>query len=118
MTKPESPAHASTHDLRAIAEELRKQPPYAREGHTARTLLIAPDLRVVLIAMSAGSTISEHHANATATVHVLTGHVRLQLPEERAEVEAGKLLVLPAGVPHDVVAETDSAFLLTLGWSS
>ncbi|MBZ0231024.1 MAG: cupin domain-containing protein [Deltaproteobacteria bacterium] len=86
------------------------------EGQAARTLIRSADLRIVVVALAAGATISEHHAAVTASVHTLTGRVRLQLPERSVEVAAGQLLVLGAGLAHDVHAETDSAFLLTLGW--
>lgn len=116
MTKPESPEHGLTFNLGAIAEELRGEPSYVREGQTARTLIRTTDLRVVLVALRAGKRISEHHASVTASVHTLTGQVRLQLPDRTADVPAGHLLVLGSGLPHDVYAETDSTFVLTLGW--
>ena len=116
MPTPASPEHGATHDLNAVAEELRNEPAYAREGHTARTLVRTSDLRLVLIAIQAGKRISEHHANVTAAVHVLTGRVRLQLADRNVDLPAGQLLVLGSGLQHDVYAETDSLFLLTLGW--
>jgi len=116
MTKPQPPDHGLTFNLGSIAEELRAEAAYAREGQSARTLIRTPDLRVVLVALRAGKRISEHHASVTASVHALTGHVRLQLPDRTADVPAGHLLVLGSGLPHDVYAETDSTFMLTLGW--
>lgn len=103
-------------DLTATISELRTSTAYLHDGHTARTLLREGDLRVVLVAMSAGARIAEHRAKATASVHALSGHVRLRLPEGLADVTAGQLLVLERGVPHDVEAVAESAFLLTLGW--
>jgi quercetin dioxygenase-like cupin family protein len=103
-------------DLETVARELRAEEPYQREGHTARTLIRTPDLRVVVIALRAGKTMSEHHANVTASVQTLSGHIRLQLPDRGVDVPEGQLLVLGAGLSHDVYAEADSTFLLTLGW--
>lgn len=116
MHSPISADHGLTFDLEALARELRTEEPYLREGQAARTLLRAPDLRIVVIALAAGKTISEHHANVTASVQTLAGHIRLQLPDRGVDVRAGQLLVLGAGLAHDVYAETDSTFLLTLGW--
>lgn len=116
MTTPKTPEHGLTFDLVTIAQELRAEEAYAREGRTARTLVRTPDLRVVMVALQAGKTIKEHHANVTASVQTLAGHIRLQLPERMVEVPAGQLLVLGAGLSHDVSADTDSTFLLTLGW--
>jgi quercetin dioxygenase-like cupin family protein len=105
-----------TFDLERIARELRSEGPYAREGHVARALLHAPDLRIVVIVLEAGRTISPHHANVTASIQTISGDIRLQLPDRAVDLTAGHVLVLGAGLPHDVHAVSDSTFLLTLGW--
>ncbi|MBW3565729.1 MAG: cupin domain-containing protein [Acidobacteria bacterium] len=99
-----------------MAQALRAEEPYVREGQTARTLIQSPDLRLVIVALEAGKTISEHHTHVTASVQTLSGHIRVQLPERVVDVPAGQLLVLGAGLSHDVYAETDRTFVLTLGW--
>ncbi len=106
----------TTFDLEAVARELRAADAYARDGHSARTLVRRSDLRIVLVALAAERTISEHHADVTATVQTLSGRIRLQLPAGALELPAGRLLVMEPGLPHDVHAESDSTFLLTLGW--
>lgn len=116
MTKPVATAGGATFDLAAIDREMRREDAYLREGHTARTLVREPDLRIVLVAMRAGSQMSEHRANETASVHTLSGHIRLRLPDKEVELPAGRLLVLGKGLSHDVQAIDESAFLLTLGW--
>jgi quercetin dioxygenase-like cupin family protein len=103
-------------DLAGIEHELRKEDAYLREGHTARTLVRKADLRIVLVVMKTGARIAEHRAKETATVHALSGHLRLRLPDKTAELPAGRLLAMDAGLEHDVEAVADSAFLLTLGW--
>lgn len=116
MPKPEPVADGATFDLAALDREMRGEAMYERSGHVARTLVRAPDLRLVLMVMKSGSRISEHKADETASVHVLSGRVHLKLPSRTVELGAGQLLVLEAGLRHDVEATDDSAFLLTLGW--
>lgn len=116
MNAPAQPAHGSTFALPAVARELRSEEQYLRDGQAARTLILTPDLRIVVVALASGKTISEHHASVTASVQTLSGLIRLQLPDRTVEVSEGQLLVLGAGLPHDVYAERDSTFLLTLGW--
>lgn len=101
--------------LEAIARTLRADPAYTREGHTARSLVHAPDLRVVLVAIRAGATMATHQAAHTVTVHLVSGALRLQVPGATLELAEGQLLQLEAGLPHDVLARADSAFVLTLG---
>jgi quercetin dioxygenase-like cupin family protein len=116
MSAPESPTHGLRFDLAALAQELRAEPSYAREGHTARTLVRTSDLRVVLVVLRAGKKLLEHHVNVTASVYAITGNLRLQLADHNAALAAGQLFVLAPGLAHDVYAETDSTFMLTLGW--
>lgn len=113
---PESTATGSVYDLAAVERELRGSEAYTRDGHTARTLVREPDLRLVLIVMNAGSRINEHSAHETASIHVLSGHLRLRLPSKLVELPAGQLLALERGLQHDVEAAVESAFLLSLGW--
>ena len=89
MSTPTPPDHGVSFDLTTIAHELRAEEPYVREGQTARTLIRTPDLRIVVIALKAGKTISEHHTNVTAAVQTLSGHIRLQLPDRGVDVPEG-----------------------------
>jgi quercetin dioxygenase-like cupin family protein len=108
---------AVSFDLTALAQAMRQEDSYLREGHTARTLAREADLRVVLVVMKAESMMAAHTANETASVHVVAGRVQIKLPDRREEVSAGGLLMIERGIQHDVVAATDSAFVLTLGWT-
>ena len=116
MPSPGSLQRGMVFDLGAIDHEMRQEVIYKRGGHTARTLVHAPDLRVLLVIMKAGSRIAEHRANESASIHTLSGHVCLRLPDRTVELPAGRLLALEPGLQHDVEAVVDSAFVLTLGW--
>jgi quercetin dioxygenase-like cupin family protein len=118
MTEPTVTTTEAAIDVAGVDAEMRTSDAYAREGHTARTLVREPDLRIVLVVMRAGARIAEHRAKDTASIHALRGHVRLRLPDKVADVPSGRLLVLERGIPHDVEAVVDSAFLLTLGWQA
>ena len=77
MTQPDSAmAHEIVFDLAAVDSELRKEDAYQREGHTARTLVREPDLRIVLVVMKAGARIAEHRADQTASVQALMPSTR------------------------------------------
>lgn len=118
MSRPGPVRQGAVFDLATIDAELRREEAYQREGHTARTMVRDDDMRIVLVVMRAGARIAEHRANDTASIHAVSGHVRLRLPDNTAELPAGHLLVLERGVRHDVEAVTESAFLLTLGWQA
>jgi quercetin dioxygenase-like cupin family protein len=115
MSKPEPIHQGAVFNLAAIDAEMRGEDAYQRDGHAARTLVREDDIRIILMVMRAGARIAEHRANDTASIHTLSGNVRLRLPDRDAELPAGRLLVLERGLRHDVEAVAESAFLLTLG---
>ena len=104
-------------DLATELDQLHRDESWLQTtGRSSKTLVKHPDLRVVLIAMKANTRMHEHTAAARISVHSLSGHIRLHLPERVVELPAGHLLALDQCVPHDVEAAEDSAFLLTLSW--
>ena len=67
--------------------------------------------------MKAATHMNEHRAEARISIQALVGKIRLHLPEqEPLELSAGQLLALDCGMPHDVEALEESAFLLTVSW--
>jgi len=114
MTKPSSITDGAEFDIPTIDRELRALEAYKLDGHTARTLVREPTMRIVLIVMRAGAKIAEHHAQETASIHALAGHIRLQLPQRAVDLQAGHVLVIPPQLRHDVEALDDAAFLITL----
>lgn len=113
---PESIEQGAKFTLASVEQELRAEPQYTQSGHTSRTLVRANDQRVVLSVLAAEARIPQHQAPGTVSIHVLSGTLRLALPVGEKELNAGELLVLEGGLPHDVVALSDAAFLLTLAW--
>jgi quercetin dioxygenase-like cupin family protein len=118
MSRPEPTHQGATFDLAAIEAEMRREDAYRGEGHTARTLVREEDMRIVLVVMKVGARIAEHQASDTVSIHALSGHVRLRLPDKVADLPAGRLIALGRGLRHDVEAVAESAFLLTLGWQA
>src|SRR5690348_1568055 len=96
----------------AAAEQKKPWP----SGTHAKTLLKKPDLRVVLIQLEPGARMDQHHADGTISVQVLKGGIKFNAAGESHSLRAGNLLTLAASIKHDVEAQEDSAFLLTIGW--
>jgi quercetin dioxygenase-like cupin family protein len=58
----------------------------------------------------------EHHADARISIQIIHGRVRLQLPDQAIELGGSELMCLESGIPHDVKALEESAFLITVSW--
>lgn len=84
-------------------------------GRSSKTLVKHPDFRIVLTLMKPQSLMHEHRTDARISIQAVMGKIKLHLRQRTVELSAGQLLALDSGVPHDVEAEEESAFLLTVG---
>ena len=101
--------------LTALAREQLKIAVEAPSGRSARTVYGGHEhvLRQTVIAMAAGRGLDEHESPGEATVHVLTGRVRLSAGAVTWEGAPGDLLTVPAA-RHTLLAVEDCAVLLTV----
>jgi quercetin dioxygenase-like cupin family protein len=101
--------------LDALARELMKAASAAPAGRSARTVYGGHEhvLRQTLMALTAGSSMSEHENPGEATVHVLYGRVRLVADAMEWEGRDGDLLIVPQA-RHTLQALEDAAVLLTV----
>src|SRR5215216_7619312 len=83
--------------LDALARELMKAATAAPAGRSARTVYGGHEhvLRQTLMALTAGSSMSEHENPGEATVHVLSGRVRLVADAVEWDGRDGDLLIVP-----------------------
>jgi quercetin dioxygenase-like cupin family protein len=89
-----------------------------QSGQNAKTLVKYDGLRIVLIALKAGSRIPGHHTDGQISIQTVVGHIQVRAQGRSFELRSGGLLALDKGLPHDVEALEESAFLLTIAWPS
>ena len=85
-----------------------------RHGRNARTLLKEGPLRVTLVMVSAGGKIAAHRAGGPITAQVLKGDIEFRVGGRGHRLAAGDLLVVNAGVEHEVDSDGGGTFLLTI----
>lgn len=112
LVNPGGPQHALVDLASELASVTAKD--HGPSGRLAHPLVSLPGLRVVLVSMKAGAQWSEHSTPGRITVQPLSGQVRIRWHGEEATLPPGRMLALASKVPHDVVAETDAVFLLTV----
>jgi quercetin dioxygenase-like cupin family protein len=93
---------------------MRSTQQWTSTGRGAKTLVKNDDLRIVLVALSVGKTIHEHHAEGAISVYVAQGAIRFTTEGKEQVLGSGSLLTLAATLPHQVEALEDSAFVLTV----
>jgi len=101
--------------LQAMARELLAGARDASGGRAAATVIGGHErvLRQTVIAMVKGAALAEHQNPGEASVHVLSGRVRLVAGGDSWEGRLGDLLVVPDS-SHSLEALEDSAVLLTV----
>lgn len=119
------PAYLRTHVLRGeslvvnLPEQLVDlQSLQPERGHRGIALVKDGPLHVVLEVMRAGSRLGEHEAPGPISLYVLEGRVRIVRPDGETSVTAGELAAVAAHVRHDVVADDESSFLLTVAYEA
>jgi quercetin dioxygenase-like cupin family protein len=101
-----------------ISEQLQKlktEPAWQHGDRDSITLMKAPGLSLVLIALRAGDALHEHQAAGPMALQVLSGKVRISFMGDETEVRGGELLTVDPLVPHEVRALEESVLLLTVG---
>lgn len=87
---------------------------YASEAIVSRVLVSGKTGSVTLFAFGRGQQLSEHTAPFDALVHVLDGEGQVTVGGKPFPVRAGQMVLMPAGVPHAVLATERFKMLLTM----
>ena len=80
----------------------------------SRVLASAGGGNVTLFSFDRGQGLSEHTAPFDALVQVVDGALELTIGNSEVTVRAGEVVLMPAGVPHALVAPEPSRMLLTM----
>ena len=102
-------------DLGDEVNQLRSESTW-NTGRNARTLVKYDDFRVVLTVLQANVRLPEHKTAGRISVHLLSGHIRLNASGRAFDLRPGSLVALDQGSAHDIEALEESAFLLTIAW--
>lgn len=99
-------------ELFALADTYLAAARRSGRGRSAEVVVHDGELRQSIIALTAGSELSEHNAPPASSLQVLRGRLRVTDDAGGAEVPAGGLHLL-THERHAVVALEDCVFLLT-----
>ena len=80
----------------------------------SRTLIDKKTGTVTLFAFGEGQGLSEHTAPFDALVQVIDGEVEITIAGKPYHLDAGEIIVMPAGVPHALKAARRFKMMLTM----
>ncbi|MGC7870638.1 cupin domain-containing protein [Desulfosporosinus sp. SYSU MS00001] len=87
---------------KALAMETLVQ--YTEGQVVSRTLTQGKSLSITLFAFAEGEEISAHSSSGDALVYLLDGEAEITIGEEKFSLKKGETIVMPAGVPHALLA--------------
>lgn len=84
-----------------------------QEGQVvSRTLSQGKNVSLTLFAFDKGEEISSHSSAGDAMVYLLDGEAEITVGDEIFRVKKGETIVMPAGVPHALLAQEQFKMLL------
>jgi len=87
---------------------------YAPESVVSRQLIKNDAGTITLFAFDAGQSLSEHTTPFDALVQVIDGEAELIIGGKSVPAAAGQMVLMPADVPHAVMARRRFKMLLTM----
>ncbi len=103
-----------TFDLNSLVEQVMTEDQWVNSDRNAITVFKTDGMRIVLIALHKGTKMDRHTAKGMISVQVLEGDMLFTIDEQRVDLRKGQMLALHKGIPHSVLANEDTVFLLTL----
>ncbi|MCL6638908.1 MAG: cupin domain-containing protein [Firmicutes bacterium] len=89
-----------------------------QEGRVvSRTLAQGRPLSVTLFAFDKGEEISTHSSPGDAMVYLLDGEAEITIGGEKFTLQKGGAIVMPAGIPHGLMAKERFKMLLIVVFS-
>lgn len=84
-----------------------------QEGQVvSRTLAQGKNVSLTLFAFDKGEEISSHSSGGDAMVYLMDGEAEITIGDEVFDVKKGETIVMPAGVPHALLAKEQFKMLL------
>ena len=87
---------------------------YQSGGVVSKTLAEKKTGNLTLFSFDVGQGLSEHTSPFDATVHVLEGEAEITIGSSPVTVQAGSMIIMPAGVPHSLRADKRFKMLLIM----
>ena len=87
---------------------------YNEKSIVSRTIIESESGTITAFAFDKGQNISEHTAPFDAIVQVLDGRALFIVDGKSYEIRKNQIIIMPAGIPHEVKAIQPFKMLLTM----
>jgi quercetin dioxygenase-like cupin family protein len=80
----------------------------------SKQIIKKPNGNITLFAFDKDESLTEHTSPFEAVVYIVDGEMEIKIGGNPHTVEAGEIIVLPANIPHGLIAVKKSKMLLTM----
>jgi len=87
---------------------------YSPEGVISKRVIDRPVGTVTLFSFDAGQRLSTHSAPYDAMLQVIEGTAEITINDVPFTLVAGETIIMPAGIPHAVLAKEKFKMVLTM----
>jgi quercetin dioxygenase-like cupin family protein len=102
------------YDLDAVARRLRQEARSSASTHRQESLYKHGATSLALFVFEPHARLAPHKTGGTVVIQVVRGRLTVTADGQRHDLGPGGLLVMAAGVLHDVLAQEESEMLLTV----
>jgi len=102
------------HLPQADASKLNDQIQFKTNEVNKEILVARKDLMMVLFAVDKDAVIAKHSTTGDALVQILEGVAQITIADKEHIVHGGQFIVLPATIPHELLAIEAFKMLLTI----
>jgi quercetin dioxygenase-like cupin family protein len=103
-----------TEDLKGKVLEPDDLIAYQDGSVVSRMLVYKPQGTVTIFAFDAGEGLSEHTAPFDAIATIIDGEATITIAEKEFHLTAGQMIIMPANIPHAVMAVQRFKMVLTM----
>ncbi len=101
-------------DIRGIILKSEELVSYQEGAIVSRTIVQKKTGTITLFAFGEGQSLSEHTAPFDALISILDGEAAITIGEKEHHLSSGDMIILPADVPHAVLAKRQFRMLLAM----
>jgi quercetin dioxygenase-like cupin family protein len=103
-----------TMDLLSFMEQIKREESWKDSDRNAITIYKTAGMTITLVALKTGALMKTHTTEGILSVQVLEGRIQFDTQQRSVVLDKGQMLALHERIPHSVLAQEESVFLLTL----
>jgi len=103
-----------TEDLKGKVLDPKDLIAYQDGSVVSRMLVYKPQGTITIFAFDAGEGLSEHTAPYDAIATIIDGEAKITIAGTEFRPVAGQIIIIPANLPHAVMAEQRFKMMLTM----